>query len=185
MLVNIPKKDKGDFCLETYHLACLLARLLCRADPRIERLCGGWRFAEANENPAPVGMLHSGNRLSHRFRAPAANPGLGIVYNRGACYQEGVKPKKANRPFWLGCKGRSNHKFESPLRIPLWPKSPALGSRKPRGAACGIATPLHRVTILRRDALPVTLPPCDTRPDERSTVLFRVKGPFITAAVYP
>ena len=53
----------GDFCHETYRLACLLARHLCRANPHIERLCGGWRFAMANENPAPCGMFHSGNRL--------------------------------------------------------------------------------------------------------------------------
>jgi F-type H+-transporting ATPase subunit alpha len=33
--------DLGDFCHETYRLACLLARHLCRANPRIERLCGG------------------------------------------------------------------------------------------------------------------------------------------------
>jgi hypothetical protein len=34
-------RRSGDFCHETDHLACLLARDLCRANPRIERLCGG------------------------------------------------------------------------------------------------------------------------------------------------
>jgi tRNA (cytidine32/uridine32-2'-O)-methyltransferase len=38
--------------MAAYRLACLLGRPLCRANPCIERLCGSWRFAKANENPA-------------------------------------------------------------------------------------------------------------------------------------
>jgi hypothetical protein len=41
----------GDFCRETYHLACLLVR---------HRRC---RFAKTNQNSAPVGLFLSGNRL--------------------------------------------------------------------------------------------------------------------------
>lgn len=61
----------GDFCHETYHLACLLPLLLCLGYPPIERLWAGHRCAKADENPAPVGTFHSGNRLK---------PSLGSVF---------------------------------------------------------------------------------------------------------
>ncbi|HBG96943.1 MAG TPA: hypothetical protein DDY14_16810, partial [Chromatiaceae bacterium] len=54
---------QGDFCGETYHLACLLVRLHGRGNSSIERLWAGCRWAEANEHPARVGLFLSGNRL--------------------------------------------------------------------------------------------------------------------------
>jgi hypothetical protein len=55
---------RGDFCQQTYRLACLFARLRCRDSGHIVRLCTRCRSLKANQNPAPFGMFVSGNRLS-------------------------------------------------------------------------------------------------------------------------
>ncbi len=53
-----------DFCQITYHLACLFARLLCRGNSYIVRLCACCRSLKTGENPAQSGMFFPGNRLS-------------------------------------------------------------------------------------------------------------------------
>ncbi len=56
----------GDFCQQTYRLACLFARLLRRGSGHRARLCARCRSLKASENPAPFGLFVSGNRLSRQ-----------------------------------------------------------------------------------------------------------------------
>ena len=57
-------KDLGDFCQNSYHLACLFACLLRRVNSYIVRLCACCPSLKTNENPARSGMSFSDNRLT-------------------------------------------------------------------------------------------------------------------------
>ena len=64
----MPESFSADRYREIDHLACLLVRHRRCGNPPIERLWAGCRLAKANENPAPVSLLLSGNRLSINLR---------------------------------------------------------------------------------------------------------------------
>ena len=112
---------QGDFCQITYRLACLFARLRCRDNSFIVRLCACCRSLKADENPAPSGTLFSDNRPKGcevgppRVLAGPKGTGCHVTHARGADLEQHAEDERERQAQACG-KGSGEEGF--PREVP-------------------------------------------------------------------